>query len=167
MSIEIFCDGACSQGAANSNADQIGGYAAIIKFEDSKVQEIAFGETGTTNNRMEMMGAIIALRIVNVIYESKSCDISITSDSAYLVNGMTNWIKGWQEKGWKTASKKPVKNQDLWQELIQLTNQHKVRFKWIKGHASSPENNRCDTLAVEAIERKRKEIKNASSNASN
>ena len=155
--VEVFCDGACSQGAASSNADQIGGYAAIIKFDNGRKQEIAFSELNTTNNRMEMMAAIMSLRLVNVIYENQSCNITITSDSAYLVNGMTKWIKGWQDKGWKTASKQPVKNQDLWQELINLTKPHKVEFKWIKGHASSPENNLCDEIAVAVIEQRRKE----------
>jgi len=160
LDITIFCDGACSQGAASSNVDQIGGYAAIIKSVNG-TQEIVGSEVETTNNRMEMMGAIAALKTIEV-----SSRITITSDSAYLVNGMTSWVSGWQDKGWITASKKPVKNQDLWKELIHLTNQHKVVFKWIKGHASSPENNRCDELAVEAIERRRKETKHGSPNTS-
>ena len=158
MDIEIFCDGACSQGAVNSSADQIGGYAAIIKDENG-TREVVGSEKDTTNNRMEMMGAIAALKSIET-----TSHITITSDSAYLVNGMTSWIKNWQDKGWITASKKPVKNQDLWKELIDLTRQHKVVFKWIKGHASSPENNRCDKLAVEVIEQRRKETINVSSN---
>ena len=158
MNIEIYCDGACSQGAATSKVDHIGAYAAIIKFGDGNKQEIAFSELDTTNNRMEMMAAIMPLRIVGVIYENQSCDITITSDSQYLIKGMTQWVEGWQKKGWKTASKQPVKNQQLWQELIELTNKHKVEFKWVKGHASCPENNRCDQLAVAAIEKRRKEV---------
>jgi len=164
MNIEVFCDGACSQGAPNSKADHIGAYAAIIRFGNGKTQEIAFSETNTTNNKMEIMAAIMPLRLVNVIYENQSCNITIISDSAYLVNGITKWVKGWQQKGWITASKKPVKNQELWQELISLTSKHRVEFKWVQGHADCPENNRCDELAVEAIEKRRKETTNANTN---
>ena len=110
-------------------------------------REISGFEALTTNNRMEMMAAIQALRLLR-----EPCKVDVYSDSSYLVNAFTKgWIKSWQAHGWVKADKQPVKNQDLWEELVALSSTHKVRFVYVKGHADNPENNRCDQLATGAI----------------
>jgi ribonuclease HI len=137
--VDIFCDGACSGNPGP------GGYGAILRYRES-VKELSGGAKDTTNNRMEMTAAIEALRQLK-----RPCKISITTDSQYLVKGMTEWIQGWQRKGWRNSKKEPVLNKDLWELLLALTQPHVVQWKWVKGHAGHVENERCDQLAREGI----------------
>ena len=137
--VDIFCDGACSGNPGP------GGYGAILRYRE-RVKELSGGAKDTTNNRMEMTAAIEALRQLK-----RPCKISITTDSQYLVKGMTEWIEGWQRKGWRNSKKEPVLNKDLWEQLLILTEPHVVQWKWVKGHAGHVENERCDQLAREGI----------------
>ncbi len=137
--VEIFCDGACSGNPGP------GGYGSILRY-GSIVKELNGGTKDTTNNRMEMTAAIEALRQL-----TRPCRVSITTDSQYLVKGMTEWIEGWQRKGWRNSKKEPVLNRDLWELLLDLTKPHTVQWLWVKGHAGHPENERCDELAREGI----------------
>ena len=137
--VDIFCDGACSGNPGP------GGYGAILRYRE-RVKELSGGAKDTTNNRMEMTAAIEALRQLK-----RPCNISITTDSQYLVKGMTEWIEGWQRKGWRNSKKEPVLNKDLWEQLLILTEPHVVQWKWVKGHAGHVENERCDQLAREGI----------------
>lgn len=107
-----------------------------------KERELSGGEAATTNNRMELMAAISALEVL-----TRASEITITTDSAYVKNGVTQWIHGWKKNGWRTADRKPVKNIELWQRLDEAQRRHKVRWEWIKGHAGHPENERADELA--------------------
>lgn len=137
--IVIYTDGACT---GNPGA---GGYGAVLLAEENR-QEISGGYKLTTNNRMEMMAAIAALRSL----EEKS-SVTLHSDSKYLVDAVTKgWAKKWQKNGWMRNKKDKAKNPDLWQELLDLCQQHEVDFVWVKGHAGIPENERCDRLAVAA-----------------
>ena len=122
-----------------------GGYGSILRY-GSIVKELNGGTKDTTNNRMEMTAAIEALRQL-----TRPCRVSITTDSQYLVKGMTEWIEGWQRKGWRNSKKEPVLNRDLWELLLDLTKPHTVQWLWVKGHAGHPENERCDELAREGI----------------
>ena len=129
-----------------------GGWAAILRF-NSQTKELSGGEPETTNNRMEMTAVIEGLTILK-----EPCEISIEIDSQYVKNGVTEWMSGWKQRGWKTAAKKPVKNQDLWQKIDAALAQHTVNWKWVKGHADHDDNNRCDELArgaAEAIQSRR------------
>lgn len=140
--VTIYTDGACK-----SNPGK-GGYGAILTFIDSKGQyhekELTEGYELTTNNRMELMGAIVALEALK-----KPSDVTLISDSKYLVDAIKNkWLESWQAKNWKTASKRPVKNVDLWKRLIEAMKPHKIDFQWIKGHAGHEYNERCDVLAT-------------------
>ena len=137
--VEIFCDGACSGNPGP------GGYGAILRY-GGHVKELSGGAKDTTNNRMEMTAAIEALRLL-----TRPCQVSITTDSQYLVKGMTEWIAGWQRKGWRNSKKEPVLNKDLWESLLNLTKAHTVQWKWVRGHAGHAENERCDQLAREGI----------------
>ena len=137
--VEIFCDGACSGNPGP------GGYGAILRY-GGHVKELSGGAAATTNNRMEMTAAIEALRLL-----TRPCRVSITTDSQYLVKGMTEWITGWQRKGWRNSKKEPVLNKDLWESLLNLTKAHTVQWKWVRGHAGHAENERCDQLAREGI----------------
>ena len=137
--VEIFCDGACSGNPGP------GGYGAILRCA-GRVKEVSGGTRDTTNNRMEMTAAIEALRQL-----TRPCRVVITTDSQYLVKGMTEWITGWQKKGWLNSKKEPVLNRDLWEILLTLSKSHSVQWKWIKGHAGHIENERCDQLAREGI----------------
>ncbi len=123
-----------------------GGWAAILRF-NSQTKELSGGEPATTNNRMEMTAVIEGLTILK-----EPCEISIEIDSQYVKNGVTEWMSGWKRRGWKTAAKKPVKNQDLWQKIDVALAQHTVNWKWVKGHADHDDNNRCDELARGAAE---------------
>lgn len=152
MEFIIFCDGAVAV-----HTDQVGGYAVILQY-NNKEKEIVGGARNTTNNRMELMGPITAFKAINKITNNAPCQVTIISDSEYVVKGMNTWVTGWQRKGWKTANKKPVKNRDLWIELLDLSKAHSVTWQWTKGHADCEENNRCDQLAVEAIDKIRKKI---------
>ena len=121
-----------------------GGWAAILRF-GPRTKELSGGEPETTNNRMEMTAVIEGLKVLK-----EPCDISIEIDSEYVKNGVTQWMEGWKKRGWMTAAKKPVKNQDLWQKIDAALAGHTVQWKWVKGHAEHADNNRCDELAREA-----------------
>ena len=134
--VEIYTDGACSGNPGP------GGWAAVLMYGDKK-KEISGGESQTTNQRMEMKAAVEALKALKY-----SCEVSLYSDSAYLVNAFNQgWLDRWQRNGWKTSQKKPVENKDLWEELLKLTEKHRVKFVKVKGHSDNQYNNRCDELA--------------------
>jgi len=136
----LFTDGACSGNPGP------GGWAFILCHPASgKRKEGSGGEPETTNNRMELRAVIEGLSSL----KSPSI-VELHSDSQYVLNGLREWLPGWKAKGWKTAGRKPVKNQDLWQRLDELMQQHVMSFHWVKGHDGHPENERCDALAVEA-----------------
>jgi len=138
--IEIFTDGACRGNPG------IGGWGVLIR-KGSKETSLWGGETDTTNNRMEMKAAIRGLESI-----VESSNITITTDSNYLKDGITQWLDGWKKKDWKTASKKPVKNKDLWIKLDELSNFHNVNWKWVKGHSGHRENDIADLLANKGID---------------
>lgn len=151
MKIVIFTDG-----AARGNPDGPGGYGAIVRIRDKEgnvlEKELSGGFPQTTNNRMELMAPIAALEALGNMNEP--CEGLIFSDSRYLVDAFEkNWIRNWQKNGWVTSSKSPVKNQDLWVRLIKALAPHRIRFRWVKGHADHPENERCDKLATAAADR--------------
>lgn len=140
-----------TDGAARGNPGQ-GGYGAVLEFVDSKgelhVREYSGGYKKTTNNRMELMGAIVALEALN-----RPCDIDLYSDSKYVIDAFNqHWIESWQKKGWKKSDKQPVKNVDLWKRLLTAKSPHNVTFHWVKGHDGHPQNERCDTLATTAAD---------------
>lgn len=138
--VTIYTDGACSGNPGP------GGWGAVLLYGAHR-REISGFEASTTNNRMEMMAAIQALRLLR-----EPCEVELYSDSSYLVDAFNKkWIQNWSARGWVKTDKKPVKNQDLWEELVALSSTHKVRFVYVKGHADNPENNRCDQLATGAI----------------
>ena len=136
--VQLITDGAC---IGNPGP---GGWAAILRFGEKKKELVGY-EPDTTNNRMELRAAVEGLKALREV-----CEVEITTDSEYMRNGITKWIKGWKAKGWKTADKKPVKNQDLWEELDEQNNRHHTVWKWTKGHADHEDNNRCDELAQRA-----------------
>lgn len=138
--VEIFTDGACSGNPGP------GGWGAILRSKGTE-KELSGGEKDTTNNRMEMMAVIAALEAI-----TRPCNILITTDSQYVMKGMTEWLAGWKLKNWKTANKKPVKNTDLWQRMELAAQQHKLDWQWVRGHQGHPENERADQLAVAARE---------------
>ncbi|MFC7703103.1 ribonuclease HI [Plastorhodobacter daqingensis] len=135
-----FTDGACSGNPGP------GGWGVLLTARDGdtvlKERELSGGEALTTNNRMELMAAIMALESL-----SRPSTITVVTDSAYVKNGITEWLWGWKRKGWKTSTNKPVKNDDLWRRLDAARERHEVRWEWIKGHAGHPENERADALA--------------------
>ena len=133
--VEIFTDGACRGNPGP------GGWAALLRTAD-KEREISGGEPLTTNNRMELRAAIEALNALK-----RPCRVELHSDSQYVRDGITKWIFSWQRNGWRTADKKPVKNADLWQELLDAEARHEVQWHWVKGHSGHPENDRVDALA--------------------
>jgi ribonuclease HI len=137
--VEIFCDGACSGNPGP------GGYGAILRYGRNE-KEISGAAPDTTNNRMELTAVIQALRQL-----TRPCLVSVTTDSQYVVKGKTEWIGGWQRKGWINSKKEPVLNRDLWEELLAAAGQHRIEWIWVKGHAGHPENERCDQLAREAL----------------
>lgn len=139
--VEIYTDGACSGNPGP------GGWGAILRYGGHE-KEMSGGEPDTTNNRMEMMAVIQALEALK-----KPSKVDLYTDSKYVMQGVNEWIDGWKAKGWKTAAKKPVKNQDLWQRIDSLIQKHDVTFHWVKGHAGHPENERADELATSAITR--------------
>ena len=139
--VEIFTDGACRGNPGP------GGYGSIIRTSDQE-NEISGSAKSTTNNIMELTAAVVALKQLK-----KPCEVVLTSDSQYLVKGMTQWIKGWAKKGWITASKQPVKNKAIWLELDQLNKVHKISWKWVRGHQGHAENERCDALANMALDK--------------
>ncbi len=137
--VEIWTDGACSGNPGP------GGWGAILRFNGTE-KELSGAEAQTTNNRMELMAAIAALEAL-----TRPCAVTLTTDSQYVKDGLTKWIHGWKRNGWKTADKKPVKNEDLWKRLEAAAAKHKVTWEWVKGHAGHPENERADALARGAI----------------
>tara|TARA_B100001964_G_scaffold236227_1_gene297654 strand:- start:2247 stop:2675 length:429 start_codon:yes stop_codon:yes gene_type:complete len=137
--IKIFTDGACRGNPGP------GGYGSIIRIQ-GKDKELRGSAKNTTNNIMELTAAVVALKQLK-----EPSEVELTSDSQYLVKGMTEWIKGWIRKGWVTASKQPVKNKDIWIELNQLNNTHKITWLWVRGHTGHAENERCDQLANMAM----------------
>lgn len=135
-----YTDGACSGNPGP------GGWGVLLVARDGdavvRERELHGGEADTTNNRMELMAAITALETL-----SKASSLTVVTDSAYVKNGVTGWMHGWKRNGWKTASKKPVKNVDLWQRLDEAQSRHRVTWRWVKGHAGHPENEKADELA--------------------
>lgn len=147
MKVTIYTDG-----AARGNPDGPGGYGAVLQYVDGKgnvhEREFSAGYKKTTNNRMELMGAIVGLEAL-----TKPCQVTLVSDSKYVTDAFNqHWIENWQKNNWKTSTKKPVKNIELWQRLLKAMENHQVTFQWIKGHAGHPENERCDSLATEAAD---------------
>ena len=142
--VEIFTDGACSGNPGP------GGWGAVLRYRfNGKVyeKELSGGDASTTNNRMELTAVISALAALKT-----SCDISLYTDSKYVMDGITRWLPNWKKNGWKTSNKKsPVKNVDLWQRLDELAGGHEIRWIWVKGHAGHAENERVDELARNAI----------------
>jgi ribonuclease HI len=136
--IQIISDGAC---LGNPGP---GGWASILRHAGHK-RELSGSEPHTTNNRMELTAAVRGLAALK-----ESCEVEIVTDSKYLKNGITEWLPRWKRNGWKTASKNPVKNQDLWEQLDELAKRHKTRWVWTKGHANHEDNNRADELASAA-----------------
>jgi len=133
--VRAFTDGACSGNPGP------GGWGAVLQFGDHE-REIYGGTADTTNNRMELSAAIEALKALN-----EPCRVSLTTDSTYVKDGITQWLANWKRNGWKTAAKKPVKNQDLWQALDHEAARHEIDWSWVKGHSGHPENERADRLA--------------------
>ncbi len=137
--VEIFSDGACSGNPGP------GGYGTLLRWREH-VRELSGFEPSTTNNRMELLGAITGLESLK-----KPCRVRMVSDSRYLVQGMTEWLAGWKAHNWRNSRKEEVLNRDLWERLDELCQLHTVEWHWVRGHAGHPENERCDQLAREAI----------------
>lgn len=138
--IEIYTDGACKGNPGP------GGWGAYLKYGEHE-KELFGGEAHTTNNRMELLGVISALAAL-----TRACEVTIHTDSQYVKNGIETWIHGWKKNGWKTAAKQPVKNEDLWKMLDEQVARHQVQWRWVKGHAGNPGNERADQLANRGVE---------------
>jgi ribonuclease HI len=136
--VEIATDGACKGNPGP------GGWGAVIRA-GAREKELSGGEPLTTNNRMELTAVIEALNALK-----RPCAVTLSTDSRYVMDGLTKWIHGWRRNGWKTAAKKPVKNADLWQALVEATARHRITWQWVKGHAGHPDNERADRLASDA-----------------
>jgi len=143
--VVIHTDGACEGNPGP------GGWAAILRY-GAHAKELCGGEPATTNNRMELTAAIEALRAIK-----EPCDVQLFTDSEYLRDGITTWVDSWKARHWRTADRKPVKNEDLWRALDEICARHKVRWHWLKGHAGHPDNERCDELARAEISKLRKQ----------
>lgn len=143
--LTAYTDGACSGNPGP------GGWGALLIARDGdkvlKTRELSGGEADTTNNRMELLAAITALETLE-----RDAAVTIITDSVYVKDGITKWIHGWKARGWKTAAKKPVKNEDLWRRLETATARHRVTWEWVKGHAGHPENEKADALARAGME---------------
>ena len=139
LKVDIYTDGACSGNPGP------GGWGALIRFGEME-KEISGGEADTTNNRMEMRAVIEALKCLK-----QPCNVDLYTDSRYVQQGISGWLAGWKAKNWMTASKTPVKNRDLWEQLDAEVNRHKVVFHWVKGHAGHKFNERADILATSAV----------------
>jgi ribonuclease HI len=138
--VQIFTDGACRGNPGP------GGWGALLRFGGEE-KTLFGGEQDTTNNRMELTAVIEALRALK-----RPCDVTLTSDSTYVLKGIQEWMPNWKKRGWKTASKKPVKNVDLWKKLDVLIVEHKIDWQWVKGHSGHPENELADQLANQGID---------------
>ena len=138
--VYLFTDGACK---GNPGA---GGWGVLLRYGTHE-KELFGGEAQTTNNRMELTAVLSGLKTLN-----RPCDVVICTDSQYVKNGMESWIHNWKKNGWKTASRQPVKNADLWQQLDEQVARHRVRWQWVKGHAGHAENERADALANRGVE---------------
>ena len=138
--VEIFTDGACKGNPGP------GGWGAVLRYR-GKEKELWGGEPETTNNRMELMAAIVALETLK-----RPCNVALTTDSRYVQKGVTEWMANWKRRGWKTANRQPVKNIDLWQRLDKAVARHEIDWHWVRGHTGHPENERADALANRAIE---------------
>ena len=137
--VEIYTDGACSGNPGP------GGWGALLRYKGVE-RELSGGEPHTTNNRMELMGAIAALEAL-----TRQSQVRLYTDSAYVKNGITQWMVRWKANGWRTSDKKPVKNQDLWERLDAALGTHQIDWQWVKGHAGDPDNERVDELARRAV----------------
>lgn len=147
MKVTIYTDG-----SARGNPDGPGGYGVVLQYVDpgGKLHEREFsaGYKKTTNNRMELMGAIVGLEALN-----RPCEVTLVSDSKYVTDAFNkNWIGNWTKNGWKTSGREPVKNMELWKRLLKAAEPHQIRFQWVKGHDGHPENERCDALATAAAD---------------
>ena len=147
MRVAIYTDG-----SARGNPDGPGGYGTVLIYIDSKgrkhLREYSGGYVKTTNNRMELMAAIVGLEALN-----RPCEVDLYSDSQYLIKAFNeHWIEGWRRKGWKRGKNEPVKNVDLWKRLLEACKPHTVSWHWVKGHDGHPENERCDKLATTAAD---------------
>ena len=149
--MEIYCDGSC-RGNGTTNAE--GGFGVVVVDNGEVVNTYAETHQQTTNNRMEMMAVIEALRALK-----RPCSVTLHVDSQYVMKGMTEWIHGWKQRGWKTADKKPVKNADLWQLMSDEVAKHDIQWHWVKGHAGDPGNERADLLANRGVEEARAKMK--------
>jgi ribonuclease HI len=138
--VDIFSDGACKGNPG------IGGWGVLLRAK-GKERELCGGEAHTTNNRMELMAAIAALETL-----TRPCKVRLHTDSKYVLQGITEWLPGWKQRGWKTASKQPVKNDDLWRRLDDAVTRHHIEWVWVKGHAGHEGNERADALANRGIE---------------
>ncbi|MEQ3693132.1 MAG: ribonuclease HI [Alcanivorax sp.] len=141
MKVELYTDGACKGNPGP------GGWGALLRYGKNE-KELFGGEKDTTNNRMELMAAIEGLKAL-----SRACDVSLTTDSQYVKQGINSWMAGWKKNGWRTASKQPVKNKDLWQALDKECQRHNVEWHWVKGHAGHEGNERADMLANRGTEK--------------
>jgi ribonuclease HI len=138
--VYAYTDGACRGNPGP------GGWGVLLRYGDHE-KELKGAEADTTNNRMELMAAIMALESLK-----RNCKVVLTTDSEYVKNGITEWMHNWKKRGWKTANKKPVKNIDLWQRLDKAQEEHQVEWHWVRGHSGHPENERADELANQAID---------------
>ncbi|HVF94807.1 MAG TPA: ribonuclease HI [Sphingomonas sp.] len=136
--VEIATDGACKGNPGP------GGWGAVLRFGNAE-KELSGGDANTTNNRMELTAAIEALNAL-----VRPCSVKLSTDSRYVLDGLTKWVHGWKKNGWQTADKKPVKNAELWHALIAAVERHQVEWIWVKGHAGHPDNERADKLASDA-----------------
>ena len=138
--VDIFTDGACKGNPGP------GGWGAILRM-GSHEKEMSGSDPATTNNRMEMLAAIKGLNAL-----TESCEVTLYTDSRYVIDGITKWVHGWRRNGWVNASKKPVRNAELWHDLVEAAQRHDVTWQWVKGHNGHPENERVDRLASDAAE---------------
>ncbi|OHC90070.1 MAG: ribonuclease HI [Sideroxydans sp. RIFOXYB12_FULL_59_6] len=144
--VDVFSDGACKGNPG------IGGWGVLLRAK-GKERELCGGEAHTTNNRMELMAAIAALETL-----TRPCKVRLHTDSKYVLQGITEWLPGWKQRGWKTASKQPVKNDDLWKRLDEAVTRHHIEWVWVKGHAGHEGNERADALANRGIETLREQV---------